>query len=116
MLEFITPHPNSIFNIPNTLGLVDLTKLRLGLSHLRNHKYRRNICDSLSPICDCGEAVETPKHYLLPCSNFIHERQSLQQNIEKINPTFLTMNDNSPQPSFYFMKIEISLSTLTRFF
>ena len=71
------------------------TRLRIGLSDWRNYKFRLSLSDLLVPICDCGEATETPKYYLLHCPNFIHERQSLLQNIEKINPIFLSMNENS---------------------
>ena len=35
ILEFIRPHANSIFNVPNSLGLTNLTRLRVGLSNLR---------------------------------------------------------------------------------
>ena len=50
ILEFIRSQPNSIFNVPNSLGLTYLTRLRVGLSHLREHKFRHNFRDSLNPI------------------------------------------------------------------
>ena len=56
ILEFI--RPSSIFNIPNSLGLTYLTKLRVGLSRLRKHKFRHNFRDSLNPICNYGNAIE----------------------------------------------------------
>ena len=31
---------NSIFNVPNSLRLTYLTRLRVGLSHFREHKFR----------------------------------------------------------------------------
>ena len=36
-----------------------LTKLRLGLSHLRDHKFKHGFLDSLNPICTCGLDIET---------------------------------------------------------
>ena len=42
ILEFIRPHPNSIFNVPNSLGLTYLTRLRHVSSHLRKHKFCHN--------------------------------------------------------------------------
>ena len=81
ILEFIRPQPNSIFNVPNSLGLTYLTRLRVGLSHLREHKFRHNFRDSLNPICNCGSGIESTKHYLLHCSNFKNERQTLLQNV-----------------------------------
>ena len=38
-LEFIRPHPNSIFNVLNSLALTYLTRSRLSLSHLCYHKF-----------------------------------------------------------------------------
>ena len=49
--EFIRTQPNSIFNVPNSLGLTYLKRLRVGLSHLCEHKFRHNFRDSLNPLC-----------------------------------------------------------------
>ena len=38
ILEFIRTQPNSIFNVCNSLGLTYLTRLHVGLSHMREHK------------------------------------------------------------------------------
>ena len=42
LLKFITPVPNSTYNINDSKGLTLLTRLRLGLSHLGDHKFRHN--------------------------------------------------------------------------
>ena len=34
----------------------------LGLSHLQEHKYKRNFQDTLNTICNCGEDIETSCH------------------------------------------------------
>ena len=39
-------------------GLKLITRLRLGLSHLRFHKFKSNFQDTLNPTCSCG-TVET---------------------------------------------------------
>ena len=77
------------------LGLTCVTRLPVGLTHLRNHKFRYIVCDSLSSIYDCFEATETTKHYLLHYSNFIHERYSLLKDIDTIIPNFLSIDYNS---------------------
>ena len=94
-LEFIRPHPNGIFNVLNSLGLTHHTRSWVGLSPLRNQKFRHNFRYSLSPIHNCSEATEPTKHHLLHCSNFKHERQSLPQNFEKRNPNMIFMNESS---------------------
>ena len=47
LLNFIRPSANSIFDIHNPLGIKLLTRLRLGLSHLREHKFRHCFQDTL---------------------------------------------------------------------
>ena len=44
---------NSIFDIRNPLGIKLLTRLRLGLSHLHEHKFRHCFQDTSSPLCEC---------------------------------------------------------------
>ena len=95
ILEFIRLQPNSIFNVPNSLALVYLTKLRVGLSSLREHKVRHNFRDSLNSICYCGNAIELTKHYFLHYStNFNKDRQHLLQNFRIANPNILSMNED----------------------
>ena len=41
ILKFIRPSPNSLFNSHNPKGIKFITRQRLGLSHLREHKFRQ---------------------------------------------------------------------------
>ena len=59
LLKFIRPSGNSIFRCHNPKGIKLLTRLRLGLSHLREHKFKHGFLDSLNPVCSCGQNVET---------------------------------------------------------
>ena len=43
LLKFIRLSPNSLFNVSDSLGIKLLTRLRLGLSHLREHKFNHNL-------------------------------------------------------------------------
>ena len=90
ILDFIRPHPNSIFNVPNFLGSAYRIRLSFGLSHLREHKFRHIFRDSLNLICNCGNAIESTNYYLLHCSNFKNERQPLLQNVRIVDPNFLS--------------------------
>ena len=65
ILRFIKPSENPIFNCHNSSGIKLITRLRLGFSHLREHKFRHNFQDTLNPICSCGENIETTTHYLI---------------------------------------------------
>ena len=49
LLKFIRAESNSAYNINDTKGLKLLTRLRLGLSHLGDHKFRHNFQDMFLP-------------------------------------------------------------------
>ena len=102
LLEFIRTRHNSTFNVPNTLGLTYLTRLRVGLSHLREHKFCHTIWDSLNLLCNCDNAIESIKHYLLLCPNFKNKRLYLLQNVEIVNPNLLSMNEVGPTYYTYY--------------
>ena len=88
LLKFVRPVANSVFDINNPYGLKLLTRLRLGLSHLRYHKFRHNFQDCINPMCDRGLETETTTHFLLHCPFFQSTRQSLLMNIKKIDKAF----------------------------
>ena len=67
--------------------------MRLGLSHLRYHKFRHNFQDCINPICVCGLEIETTTHFLLHCPLFQSVRQSLLNNIKKIDENILNKHD-----------------------
>ena len=92
-LKFVGPVANSVFEINNPYGLKLLTRLRLGLSHLRYHKFRHNFQDCINPICVCGLEIETTTHFLLHCSLFQSARQSLLIDIKKIDESILKKRD-----------------------
>ena len=90
LLNFIRPCANSIFNIHNPYGIKLLTRLRLGLSHLRDHKFRHCFQDTLNPLCDCGNDTETTTHFFLHCPSFHTPRQTFLNNIRNINKQILS--------------------------
>ena len=61
LLEFIRPLPNSIFDIYNPYGIKLLIRLRLGLSHLYEHKFKYGFNDTMNPICICGGLLHCPE-------------------------------------------------------
>ena len=71
ILKFTRPEPNQVFNVDNSEGLKFLTSIRLGLSHLGDHKFRHNFqVLFVIPVCSCGQEIETSTHLLLHCSNY----------------------------------------------
>ena len=78
ILDFTCPVPTAMFKINRLSGFVFLTRMRVGFSHLREHKFRRVFLDIVDPICSCRtNAVENTEHYLLHCSNFANQRTVL---------------------------------------
>jgi hypothetical protein len=61
-----------------------LTEMRTGYSRL--NKYRNNIGQSLTPLCDCGEE-ETTEHYMhvLHCHIYDHEKAKLTVQLKIID-------------------------------
>ena len=65
ILKFILLSSNKVFlNIYNPHDLKLSTRLPLGLSHLRGHKFKHNCSDCLDEICMCGKDIESTNHLL----------------------------------------------------
>ena len=96
ILNFILPSGSNIYNINNTIGIKLITRLRLGFSHLRKHKFKHNFSDTLNPLCSCSIEVESTSHYFLRCHFF-----------EALQTTFMNAlrNIDSDLPTIREMKV-----------
>ena len=72
LLEFTRPPPKSTFNIYSPCGIKLLTRLRLGLSHHKEHKFGFN--DTINLICICGSDIESMNHFFLYCSEYCESK------------------------------------------
>ena len=59
LLKFIRPSGSSVFNFHNLRGVKLLTRLKLGLSHLRKHKFKHRFQDALNPVRSCGNDIDS---------------------------------------------------------
>ena len=75
---------NSIYNIHDPVGIKHLTRLRLGLSHLKEQKFRHNFQDCLNPLCSCSLEVQTTNHYFLRCHYYNHIRRTILDTVKEI--------------------------------
>ena len=82
-----------MFYVESSEGLKLLGRIRLGLSHLADHKFRHNFQGCINPICSCGKEIETSTYFFLHCSNYNCARQTLFKKINKIDSTILKQND-----------------------
>ena len=69
-----------------------LTRLRLGLSHLR--KLKHNFQDTLNPFCSCGFYVETNAHFFLYSPLFSNQRSILLSAVNDIDSSLTSTNDS----------------------
>ena len=60
LLIFITSLENYAHGVHDPLGVRLLNRLRLGFSHLREHKFRHNFAGTFYPLCSCS--LETKAH------------------------------------------------------
>ena len=85
ILTFFRPTPNNVFNCENHRGIKLISRLRVGLSNLREHKFKHNFQDTLSSICSCGFYVKSTSHYILHCPMYNDEKHTLLSTIKNID-------------------------------
>ena len=84
--------PQILFLILATLKESNLLQdLRLGLSHLRKHKFKHSFQDTLNPLCNCD--IESITHFFLHCPFFVTERRTLLSTICSLDSKLLDSND-----------------------
>ena len=77
----------------NPFGIKLLTRLRLGLSHLHEHKFRHCFQDTLNPLCECSKDIESTMHFFLHCTNFLIPRRTLFQKFRNIDDSILSQRE-----------------------
>ena len=85
--------------------------MRLGLSHLGDHKFRHNFQGCVSPMCSCGQDIETTTHFLLHCPNHHCARKTLFHKINQVNGNILRQNDSTITKILLFSDIKVDLET-----
>ena len=93
ILKFIRPSPNSMFNLHNPYGIKLLARLRVGLSHLRDDKFRHNFQNYLDPFCNCCRYMETTNHFFLHCSNYSSQIKILFEKNSNIKRSISNQNE-----------------------
>ena len=95
ILKLGRPIQRAIYSINNPVGLKLLTRLRLGLSHLNEHKFNGNFQNCINPLCSCSLEIEPTSH--LYCTAIIilyNIRVTLLNSIaESIGNTFNINNE-----------------------
>ena len=95
LLPFIRPNQSNIYNIFDPIGLKLLTRPRLGLSHLNEHRFCHNFQDCLNPLCSCSLEIEDTTNYFLHCQHFSNPRYDLMNSVKSNIPNFESLTDNN---------------------
>ena len=93
LLKFIRPSGDSVFRCHNPKGIKLLTRIRLCLSHLQEHKSKHGFPDSPNPTCCCGQDIEASTHFLLHYSHYSNERLTFLNIKRNIDRNILNKND-----------------------
>ena len=102
ILQFIRPTPNRTFKCHNPIGIKLITRLKLSLSHLRDHKFKYNFLDRLNLICCWDKDIETTVLYLFHCPNFSDERSIFLNNLRSIDENVLSGSDSGISETVLF--------------
>ena len=94
LLSFIRPLESNVYNIFDLTVLTFLTCLRLGFSHLNEHRLRHNFQDCINPLCSCSLEIEDTSHDLLHCHHFSQYRIDLLNNVKSVLENFESLSGN----------------------
>ena len=88
LLKLGRPTPDLMYRIHHPLGLNLLTRLRLVLSHLNEHRFKHTFKKCINPLCTCSLKVESTKHFFLHCLYYSALRISFLNDLNNILPQF----------------------------
>ena len=71
-----------------------MTRLRLGLRHLREHKFNHNFQNCINPLCRCALVIESTSHFF-HCPLFDVKRITFLSTLNKIDCKLIETNESS---------------------
>ena len=95
ILKFIRPTPRSFFNCYNHKGIRLMTRLRLRLSHLREHKFNHNFQNCINTLCSCGMDIGSTSHFFLHYLLFDGKGITFLSTLNKIDCKLIETNEFS---------------------
>ena len=96
ILKFFRPTPRSFFNCYNHKGIKLMTRLRLGLSRLREHEFNHNVQNCINPLCSCATEIESTPHFFLYCTLLFDDKTStLLSILNKTDCKLIETNESS---------------------
>ena len=94
LLKVGQPTAKPVYHTHNPIELKLLTRLKLGLSHLNEHKFKHNLEDSINPLCTCSLEIESLSHFLLHCQYFTSIRSTIFSELQSADANVVKFSDN----------------------
>ena len=94
LLKIGRPNPKPVYNILDSNGLKLLTRLRIGLSHLNEHKFNHNFKECVNPSCSWSLQVESVSHFFLHWHYFTDIRKTLLNELQSVDENISNQSDN----------------------
>ena len=111
ILKFIRPTSSSIFGFHNPIGVKPLTRLRLGLNHLRERIFKHSFQDTFNLLCSCGKEAETTFNFLLSCPNYFDKRLTHLRKIRIIIPNISEIPNSQITLFFLYRDTNVTAPT-----
>ena len=70
-----------------------LTRLRLGFSHLNDHRFQHNFQECMNPLCSCSLEIENTLHHLLYCHHLSQKCIVLLNSVKPVSENFNSLSD-----------------------
>ena len=113
LLKVIRPFPNNVFNCQNYKRIKYLTRLCLGLIHLRELKFEHSFQNTLNPFCPWSLDVETNTRFFLYFPLFSNQRCILLRTVNDVDSYLTNTNDSILIHIFLFGKAFFDMSAKT---
>ena len=111
--KFTRPSPNSTFNCHKRKRIKYLTRLRLGLSHLCECKFKHSFQNTLNTFRSCDLDVETNTHFFLYCHLFSNQRCTHLSTVNDIDSSLTNIIDSILTHILLFGKASLDISANT---
>ena len=94
-LKFFRPTPTSFFNCYNHKGIRLMTRLCLGLSRLREHRFNHSFQNCINPLCSCAVDIESTSRFFIHCPLFDDKAITLLSTLNKVDCKLIETNEYS---------------------
>ena len=95
LLKSIQPLSNPIYNIHHALGIPLLTRLRLGLSHINEHRFNHNFANYINPLCTCTLEIKSTTHFFLHFHFYSNSWKTLLDDLHVININIINFSETA---------------------